>query len=364
MSRGAPAGAEDADIVLVGVGAATPLGRTAEASVAAARAGIAGFNAHPYMIDSRGDPFVAAMAPYLEASLGCDARMARLVATAARDAVRSLPDTIREAAHLAVLIGLPEPRPGVGATLADDLSASVTHALLAEGWRGPWVKTLPRGNAAGLMALEIACAALRTGRATFVLAGGADSHIEADTLEWLDASERLHVPINGWGYIPGEAAGFCLLCTADTARAHGLATLGVLGPTANAIEPNRIYTETVCIGEGLTKCVQRALAGLPADARIDDTICDQNGEAYRADEFGFMLARTSQRFADPGDFQAPADCWGDVGAASGPLFVALAAFAARKGYAKGPRTLLWASSIGGDRSAVVFSAPVSPDGER
>lgn len=74
-------------------------------------------------------------------------------------------------------------------------------------------------------------------------------------------------------------------------------------------------------------------------AKIDATLCDQNGEAYRADEFGFMLARTSEGFVNPADFEAPADCWGDVGAASGPLFVVLAAMAAKKGYAKGPRTL-------------------------
>ena len=123
---------------------------------------------------------------------------------------------------------------------------------------------------------------------------------------------------------------------------------------ATANEPNRIYTETVCIGEGLTKVVQRVLGFMPEGAKVDTILCDQNGEAYRADEFGFTLARTAERFVDPSDFGAPADCWGDVGAASGPLFVVLAAMAAKKGYAKGPRTLLWTSSEGGERSAVLF----------
>ena len=88
----------------------------------------------------------------------------------------------------------------------------------------------------------------------------------------------------------------------------------------------------MCIGEGLTRAVRNVFQALPREIRIDYTICDQNGEAYRADEFGFMLARMSEYFIDPSDFMAPADCCGDVGAASGPLFINLLSFAAEKGY--------------------------------
>jgi 3-oxoacyl-[acyl-carrier-protein] synthase-1 len=79
-----------------------------------------------------------------------------------------------------------------------------------------------------------------------------------------------------------------------------------------------------------------------------------NGEAYRADEYGFTIVRTSQHFASAGDFLAPADCWGDVGAATGPLLLALAVIAARKSYAPGPHALLWTSSEGGERSAALI----------
>jgi 3-oxoacyl-[acyl-carrier-protein] synthase-1 len=53
----------------------------------------------------------------------------------------------------------------------------------------------------------------------------------------------------------------------------------------------------------------------------------------------------------------PADCWGDIGAASGPLFANLAVAAGLRGYAKGPRTLIWASSERGDRAAAVVLTP-------
>jgi len=87
-------------------------------------------------------------------------------------------------------------------------------------------------------------------------------------------------------------------------------------------------------------------------------LCDQNGEAYRADEYGFSLTRTHRFFVDGSDFTAPADCWGDVGAASGPLFLMLAAAAAQKGYARGRWTLAWTSAEGGERSAALVHAEI------
>src|SRR4029079_12417749 len=122
---------------------------------------------------------------------------------------------------------------------------------------------------------------------------------------------------------------------------------------------NRIKTDTVCVGTGLTKVFRRVLPALPSGARINTVLCDQNGEAYRADEYGFSLLRTNKFFVDGSDFIAPADCWGDVGAASGPLFIALAATAARKGYARGPWTLAWTSSEAGERSSALIFADVA-----
>lgn len=341
------------DIVVVGVGAATAVGLSAEASAAAVRAGIPGLKDHPYMIDRRGDPFVVAMAPYLALDLRADSRMAELARIAAQEAVAAMQPRAQSPIPVSIVLGLPQVRPGVVAALPSQLAAGVRRAI-GDGFRITGFSVLPNGNSSGLMAIETGCRELRDGRSTFVLAGGVDSYVDVDALEWLDAVDRLHVPDNGWGFIPGEGAGFCLLCSAATASQHRLPTWGRVVAMATSNEPNRIYTETVCLGEGLTRAVHQVLASLPPGAKVDDTICDQNGEAYRADECGFMLARSSERFVSASDFATPADCWGDVGAASGPLFVSLAVFAALKGYAKGTNTLLWTSSDSGERSALLL----------
>ena len=86
--------------------------------------------------------------------------------------------------------------------------------------------------------------------------------------------------------------------------------------------------------------------------------CDLNGEPYRADEFGFAALRTKESFESASDFVAPADCWGDVAAAGGPLHAMLAVAAASKGYAKGELAFAWASSEPGERAAALFATDV------
>ena len=119
-------------------------------------------------------------------------------------------------------------------------------------------------------------------------------------------------------------------------------------------ESKLIKTSDICLGEGLTATVKSAVAGLRSGETINDIICDINGERYRGEEWGFICLRLPQYFDAPTAYLSPADCWGDIGAASGPLFAMLACQAAASGYATGSRTLLWASSEGGLRAVAVL----------
>ena len=56
-------------VVIVALGACTPVGRDAWSSAAAVRAGISGFVQHPYMIDTAGEPMRAAIAPWIDIGL-------------------------------------------------------------------------------------------------------------------------------------------------------------------------------------------------------------------------------------------------------------------------------------------------------
>ena len=348
-------------VCIVGVGALTSIGLNAPATAASARAGIANFNDHPYMIDREGDPYVLALVPTLDTGIMGVDRYIHLALPAMQEALKPLAGLSEGVGNIQAIIGVPEDRPGFPRDLQARLSDEVKK-LSSESYLMSETEIIAKGHAAGLMAFESASQEIMKRTCEFCLIGGVDSYLDPDMLDWLEDNEQVHMPSNAWGFIPGEAASFCLLCSQDTADKYNLPVKARLIAISSALEENRIKTETVCLGQGLTQAVRNCVKELPPDCRIDYTICDQNGEAYRADEFGFMLARLSEYFVDPSDYMSPADCWGDVGAASGPLFLNLIISAAEKGYAKGPHTLLWTSSEGGERTAAIVETDMQERG--
>lgn len=340
-------------IAVIGLGVNCAVGLEAPTAAAAVRAGIAGFSDHPYMIDKVGEPMVVAREPTLDAESQGPERFADLARPALIEALAPLTEQAVPIHSLRVLIGTPEPRPGLPNGISEALDRMVVQITSAPG--GQHTTLLPHGNAAGLLAMLHARDLLLAGQVRFCVAGGVDSYLTADCLEWMDEQSILKSSANRNGFLPGEAAGFCLLASGETAREFELPVMAWLESIGCAIEKNRIRTETICVGRGLSDAIMGALVPLRMpEEQIDETICDLNGEPYRSEEFAFTVLRTQKSFVDFSRFVTPADCWGDVGAASGPLFASLAIAAYARSYSKGPRTMLWASSIGGDRVAIVL----------
>jgi len=345
----------EASVVVVGVGARTAVGMTAPATAAAVRAGIAGFAQHPFMVDTAGNRMVVALAPYLSIDLIGAERLAELAGSAAVEAATPLTSAAGGKPPVPVFVGLPPDRPG----RAKDLRAvaeRVRAEVAAAGLRPGKFTVIEAGHAAGTMALQAAWEAVRSGAAEFALAGGVDSYAEPETLEWLEENDQLHSAgpeNNAYGFVPAEAAGFVLLGSEAAAGRWNLPTTLEILTAQTARETKLIKTDRVCTGEGLTTLFHMLAAGLSQGVQVDHLYCDMNGEPYRADEYGFALIRAGALFKDPSTFTAPADCWGDVGATSGPLFLVLAEAAARKGYAPGPLAGAFTSSESGERCGFV-----------
>jgi 3-oxoacyl-[acyl-carrier-protein] synthase I len=345
----------DQDVCLVGGGACTSIGSTLPASAAAMRAGVAVFGDHPFMVDTAGEPMVVSRANYLPDDVTGVQRLLALAGRAAGEALTPLYPVVGNVRRIPVIVGLPSPRPGLPEHVDSDFAEAFQRLLTA--FPISQVEVIPRGHSAGLMALAVALHRLQNGEADVCLIGGVDSYLTPATLEWLEESEQLHSggPSNNpWGFVPGEAAGFCLLASSERARRWGLEYVSTARTVGVTHEPNLIKSGSVCLGYGLTAAFDQALRPLVDGRKVDDIICDMNGEPYRAEEFGFATIRTNGSFVDAADFQAPADCWGDVGAASGPLFLNVSTVAYAKGYSRGTRTLAWTSSEGGERAAAVL----------
>lgn len=343
---------------IVALGASTPVGRDAWSSAAAVRAGISGFVQHPYMIDTAGEPMRVAMAPWLDIGVQGSARFEALLFPAIDQALQPVVDTADSKLRVALALGLPSARPGLAADLKDTMRVSI-----AARYPGRFVAEafLDVGHAAGLLGLYATMRKMVAGAFDACVVAGVESYVCApETLDWLEEQDQFHGagPLNNaWGFIPGEGAGAVLVVTDRGLEMLRVESFGRVLSVGRGVEENRIKTKTVCIGEGLTAAFREGLSGLPADVKVTDVYCDMNGEPYRADEFGFAALRTKDSFESASDFVAPADCWGDLSAASVPLHLMLSAIAARKAYANGPFPFVWASSESGERGAALLALP-------
>ncbi len=345
---------------IVALGASTPVGRDALASAAAVRAGITGFTEHPYMVDTAGEPMRVAMASWLDIDCEGQERFEALLFPAIEQVLAPVVAAAVPRIRVALALGLPAERPGLPADLEPGLRASVatTFPNMFSA-----IATFPIGHAGGIVGMHAACRKMGDGAFDACVIAGVESYLAPETLEWLEENDQLHgagPQNNAWGFIPGEGAGAALLLTGEAVQRIGVAPLTRVLSVGKGFEQNRIKTQTVCLGEGLTAAFREGLAGLPSDAKVTDVFCDMNGEPYRADEFGFATLRTREHFVDASDFVAPADCWGDVSAASVPLGLMLSAMAARNSYANGPYAFLWASSESGERGAVLLEQAPPP----
>lgn len=343
----------NAPAYVVGLGAATCVGRDAWSSAAAVRAGISGFTQHPYMVDSAGERMNVALVPWLDIGICGVERLQSLCFAAIDQALQALTGRA-SGLRTALALALPAPRPGLDAEIPGGLMGAVKKR-----YQGIFqaIAAFPNGHAAGLLALDAAQRRLAQGAMDACVVAGVDSYMEPETLEWLERCDQLHSagPLNNaWGFVPGEgAAALVLVRTELMEQFRDILLAQVLG-VGSAMEAHRIKTATVCIGEGLTTAFRAALQSLSPGETISDVYCDMNGEPYRADEYGFTCLRTKEYFQSASEFIAPADCCGDVCAAGAPLQIALAAIAGSKGYANGTTSLIWASSEGGERGAAVM----------
>jgi 3-oxoacyl-[acyl-carrier-protein] synthase-1 len=109
-------------------------------------------------------------------------------------------------------------------------------------------------------------------------------------------------------------------------------------------------------GEGLARAFRQALAGAGLEmARVGYRIGTMSGEQYWFKEFELATSRLLRGRHEFMDLWHPADCIGEVGAASLPCCIAVAAMAVRKGYAAGDPVLVTASNDDSRRAALVLT---------
>jgi 3-oxoacyl-[acyl-carrier-protein] synthase-1 len=305
-------------------------------------------------MDGAGQPLRCARDGILASDLFGSARLRELAQSALAEVATKILARGPLGARVRLLLALPDPRPGFGPAEIKDLTQTLASLPLA-GDLHLEIATVGGGHAAGLLALEMAVASLAQGREEICIVGGVDGYLDADTLAWLEHGRQIDRKGVRGGFSPGEAAGMMALMTRATRASLRLPSLARVAGVATGREKRSLDSDEGILGEALTEVVRRATAELRlANERVDGIYCDINGERHRADEWAFTLLRAPECFRDGTDYRTAVGSWGDIGAASGVLGCALAIAAWQRRYARGPRSLVWASSPGGLRGAVLL----------
>lgn len=338
---------------VVALGARTPLGLRAESAAAAVRAGISRLEEQAYLIGDQDESLVGAHDPLLGDSVPFLERLEVMALNALAQVLRRLVDARGVLPQVRILLSTAEPRPGLSEADLAALHAALQGRTASWGAQLGWERA-ERGHAGPCASLAHALDS-RDDERTLWLVGGVDSYYAPATLHAFAAAQRLQTPGTRAGFPPGEGAGFVALASPRLAADRGWASLAQLHGAHAASEPARVLEGEVTRASGLSEALLGACRGLDLPGEAPElAIGDINGERHRAEEWGLAQLRLGGALGSL-DYDTPVSHWGDVGAASIPLFSALACRAFARAECTARRALLWASSDGGRRGASVLA---------
>ena len=337
------------------LGLATAVGDSAEQTASSVRAGISRYGSGPVM-NRHVRPMTLALLPEevlppLSAELdrpphpgARERRMLRLASLAFGPATKGLPP----GAGVPLFLALPEARPG-GTGVSAEAFLDRLSRQVGGGFERAASRVFPAGRAGGLLALAEAVRLLQGGSRSFALVGGVDTHLDLRLLSELDAEDRVLAEGVMDGFAPGEGAAFLLLASESALSRTGMTPLARVHPPGAGKEAGHLGSPAPYTGDGLAEAVTAALvpaAGTP----VRSVMASLNGESMGAKEWGVAYMRNTAAFAPDVRLEHPAECYGDVGAATAPILLGIAALGLSKGWLPGP-CLVWSSSDGEDRAA-------------
>lgn len=213
----------------------------------------------------------------------------------------------------------------------------------------------PFDHCSAAVAMQTAMEQLQNEAFEFCIVGGIESYMDQSTLTWLEEKGYLKCTHNKIGFIPGEAAGFCLLSTQKTAKKYGLSPLAEVIAIADSNEENYFGTQSVNLGQGLTQAIEHVLMDLPEGEKITNVYGDLNGQHYRSEEYAYAILRLRDSFSSPDEpVIAPANLWGDLGAATFPLLLGLVTEAGDEEALKNANCLVFTGSLKKQRAAALI----------
>jgi 3-oxoacyl-[acyl-carrier-protein] synthase-1 len=308
----------------------TPVGANAEMTAAAVKAGINRYtetnfynkNYEPMKMALVPDEAIPKLNKVLAEMPGVTARqrrMLRLLTPALDEVLSSIP--LKEAVPL--FLAGPETLPDCPTAIDNkfiDYLATQTEVNIDKKLS----RIIATGRAGGIQAIDLAIKYFEAMGKDVALVGGVDSYKDHYLLSRLDNEDRVLSAGSMEAFAPGEAAGILLLVSERVVNKlpnKPLASLFLPGIDA---EVGHRYSDGVYTGDGLSNAFKTALASSNGIAK-KSIYTSLNGESFGAKELGVAVLRNKEYLDENYTLEHPADCFGDVGAAIGPILIGLIA---------------------------------------
>lgn len=318
------------DVYIAGTGMITPVGENAAMTAAAVNAGISGYQLSEFD-DTEGiavrmslvpeDVFLSYPHEVDEGNYYSDHydHVIKMGLMALRECLAE--KTLSQ--PIPLLIGLPEPITGCRLISREPL---VTNFMRDKELpiSNDLIRTLSTGRSAGIQAIDMAFNYFKSTNSQYALIGGSDSYCNFALIRHLCHDDRLLTENAKNGFVAGEAAGFVLLTScADNALVINDHVIAVHAPGL-AEEPGHLLSDEVYRGDGLSQAFTKALNRTDPHS-VERIYSSMNGEHYWAKEMGVATMRNRHFFKSDYIVEHPLDCLGDIGAATAPVLIGLAA---------------------------------------
>ena len=344
--------------VVVSVGARTTVGLDAVTTAFLYRATAAGMRLSP-LLDLDEEPATVCFLPTLEPTLVGADRAVALALPALDEALAPL-EALGPSLRAKLVVCLDE----IAADRPDGRIPAqhiVTELTRRAAKRLPQldVTSSARGAASMAFALDGALAELEKNKIDAVVVAGVHSDYDPAQIQALAAARRLFTVDRLDALIPGEAAACAVILRGDHARSLRLPVRARIHTLATGHARARPDNDESAFEAGAMTAVARA-AGVELEQhglRAGWFLTDLSFERWRLYELQSMMVRTQKLWCEPQYCDAPAQRLGHLGAAVMPLHLVLATEAWRRGFAPHPIAMSLAGSDGGERAAVLLSAP-------
>lgn len=347
-------------LYIAGIGMITPVGATAAMTNAAVKASISAYSFSRFDSED-GEPIKMALIPdevfdciETETSITLlegnrySARHDRISIMAAV-ALQEACDGLSSDNSVPLLMAKSE----YGYDQTDLSSFSENLASNGELWQiGDISRSIYSGRPAGIEAVSFIFDYLYEGVHDYYIVGGSDSFFDDELINKLDDDERLLYAHNPDGFAPGEAAGYLILTSKPELALVKNNAIIALTPPGISEELGHLNSKLPYKGEGLSLAFNKALIDCQQQ-KIKTIYSSMNGENFWAKELGVAQLRNKSALSEQVEIKHPAENFGDIGAATSPVMIALAANDLWQAE-KEKVSLIYCSSDNAKRGAIVI----------